>query len=338
MWNPFARLPTRMRLLAAAVLAVLLLAAVAVPVVLHLRHRTALQQALALAPGNAQRYLFTDWSRITRAHDPSQTEASPIADLARQMSRSFGFSPSDLEWELSVGSPETADRGQVDLLRLPDSFDVAALSGTLRGLGYRAPTTPTGVWDGIDATTDKDSSLFAAVALDPADHLIRLSDSATYLSQLVDSSGTPLPGPLADAARALGGDTVSAQVWTGSYLCRALALGTMDDDTATEGQQLVAQAGPINPVLGVGFAETGSGDVLTAMAFADHDQAKANADARSRLAVGPAVGQNDGSFTSMFHLGRVEADGDVVTMDLQPREPQLYADLLSGGPILFATC
>jgi hypothetical protein len=338
-WNPLRRLSRRTRLLAAIAIAVVVVAAVAVPVVAHLRHRTPLQEAMAMAPGDAQRYGFTDWSQVDHPHDPSATIASGIADLTGTLQRSFGFTPTQLEWELLVGNPETANSGQVDLLRFPDSFDVASLAGRLRGLGFTAPSTPTGVWGGLNATTATAGSLFDAVALDPSHHLVRLSDSTSYLATVLDGGhDAALPGEISAAAKALGGDTASAEVYAGSYLCSALSLGTLDTDSEAEGRQLVARAGTINPVLAFGIAQTGSGDVLASMTFADHDQAKANADARSQLAVGPAVGQSDQSFTTMFHLGRVTADGPVVTMRLEPREHQLLGDLLSGGPILFATC
>ncbi|MCW2795069.1 MAG: hypothetical protein JWM79_566, partial [Nocardioides sp.] len=39
-----------------------------------------------------------------------------------------------------------------------------------------------------------------------------------------------------------------------------------------------------------------------------------------------------------FDLGPVQADGSVVTMDLQPVEGQYVLSDLSTGPLLFATC
>ena len=65
--------------------------------------------------------------------------------------------------------------------------------------------------------------------------------------------------------------------------------------------------------------------------------AGAVADTRAELASGPAPGQG-GDFADRFTLGKVSADGTVVTMVLQPLEGAFVLSDLSSGPVLFATC
>jgi hypothetical protein len=77
--------------------------------------------------------------------------------------------------------------------------------------------------------------------------------------------------------------------------------------------------------------------VRVAMAFESDDQARRNADSRSRLAAGPAPGQG-GAFSDRFTLGPVTADGSVLTMELKPVQDSPVLSDLSTGPLLFATC
>jgi len=79
------------------------------------------------------------------------------------------------------------------------------------------------------------------------------------------------------------------------------------------------------------------GDVRVAMEFADDDQARPNADSRTVLAAGPAVGQG-GDFADRFALGSAGADGTVVVLDLDPVAGAYVLSDLSTGPVLFATC
>jgi hypothetical protein len=73
------------------------------------------------------------------------------------------------------------------------------------------------------------------------------------------------------------------------------------------------------------------------MAFDEEDQAQADARTRSRLASGPAPGQG-GDFRERFTLGRVAADGRVLTMELERVEGAFVLSDLNNGPVLFATC
>ena len=80
-----------------------------------------------------------------------------------------------------------------------------------------------------------------------------------------------------------------------------------------------------------------SRDVVVAMTFETDDQARANADSRSKLAVGPAPGQG-GTFSDRFKLGRVVASGHLLTMRLKPHDGTFVFSDLNHGPVLFASC
>ena len=69
----------------------------------------------------------------------------------------------------------------------------------------------------------------------------------------------------------------------------------------------------------------------------DGEQARRNADSRSALAAGPAPGQG-GDFSDRFAVDSATAEGDLVTLDLEPVEGTYVLSDLSSGPVLFATC
>jgi hypothetical protein len=323
-------------------------------------HHSSLEQALALAPKDGQRYSWTDWDGVrgevgasvgpdssagqigrfvAKAEDDDLTNSSALAEVGNTMQDDFGFSPATVDWEMLVGRPLNEGAGQVDLLRLPDADSFTAVRDALTKLGYRVPSESDGVWDGSTAQVAQTETLLSYVALDQDDHVVLISDDRDTIGKAVDSlgSGGDLPDGIAQVANAIG-NPLSAEIDSGSYLCNALALSHADASDQAEGAQLIANAGEVNPILGFALSVQPGGDLLSAMSFADHDQAKTNADSRSKLAVGPAAGQSTGDFTDMFTLGEVRADNDVVTMRLHPKEDRVYSDLLSGGPILFATC
>ena len=133
------------------------------------------------------------------------------------------------------------------------------------------------------------------------------------------------------------GEPLSAAVYTGDYACGALAMAQADADDQAEAAQLVATAGTVDPYSAFAMSAQPDGHVRVVLAFADDDQARTNADSRSVLATGPAVGQG-GDFADRFSLASAEADGSLVTLDLQPVEGQYVLSDLSTGPVLFATC
>ena len=108
----------------------------------------------------------------------------------------------------------------------------------------------------------------------------------------------------------------------------------VDQATAAE---LLAAAGKVNPLTGVRPRGPARREVLAVLSFETEDQARTNADTRAELASGPAPGQG-GDFSERFTLGDVVADGNLVTMDLEPVEGAFVLSDLSSGPVLFATC
>jgi hypothetical protein len=309
-------------------------------------HRTDLEDAMARAPHDAQRFSWTDWTAVrhelggdlderssssavtdflSEGYDADLTSTSALVQSAPVLQVLYGFSPASVDWELFSQS----DAGAVVMLHLPASYDFDALADRLTDLGYTPPEDDTGVWVGgedllaeLGAGTDGITPELNHLALDAEDGLVLTSDSAEYLSQeVVDASAEPL----------------SAAIYTGDYTCENLAMSQADDGDQARADSLIEAAGGVNPMTGFAMAVQPDRDVRVAMSFESDDQARANADARAELASGPAVGQG-GDFADRFDLGPVQADGSVVTMELRPVEGQYVLSDLSTGPVLFATC
>jgi hypothetical protein len=343
----------RWRVAGAAALAVVVVIALVIALVLGVRawrsaHRSDLERALSFAPTDAQRYSWTDWAAVRRAvgtssesallsrgYDEDLTAGSSLTDSAEVLRRSFGISLARVDWELFAQSTS----GAVVIVKVPGSFD--AIRDQLTEAGFAPPSSPTGVWDGSSVDVGAVPELQYA-ALDESDHLVLTSDSDTYLRQRVDRLGQgSLPGPVADVVARIG-TPLSAEIYGGDYTCEKLAMSQADPADAAQGDQLIAAAGKVNPVLAFAMARSARssgrpGDVTVAMAFADHGQAVTNADTRASLAAGPAPGQG-GTFPDRFTLGKVTASGPVVTMDLHPKPGSFVLSDLSTGPLLFATC
>ena len=132
------------------------------------------------------------------------------------------------------------------------------------------------------------------------------------------------------------GSPLAAAIYGGDVVCGSLAMGNAGPADQAEARDLLAAAGEVNPLTGFAMARS-SGGVRVAMSFDTEEQARANADSRARLASGPAPGQG-GAFSDRFDLGRVSAQGEVVTMELDPVEGSYVLSDLSSGPVLFATC
>lgn len=324
---------------------------------------SALQQALRLAPGDAGRYVWTDWAGVRRrlgadldarstptqvqsfldkGYDADLTSNSTLADAAGLLQASFGWSPATLEWELLSQSTS----GEVLIGRLPDSMSTDALEARLKGLGYVPPAHGESVWDGSVADLSSADSggtgavapeVLEYVAFDPDHHLVLGSDNGGYLQKAVDGLGDDeLPSGIDRVADAVG-SPLSAAVYSGDYTCTKLAMTQAAPEDQQAATSLIEQAGKVNPVDGFAMGSEPDGDVRVALAFESHEQAVANADSRAKLAAGPAPGQG-GDFTDRFHLGRAAADGDVVTMELRPVAGATVMSDLSNGPVLFATC
>ena len=345
----------------AVVVAVVLVAAALVGVRLLRDDRTDFAEAMALSPGDAARYTWTDWSAVrrqvgahvdadstpaqvaaflTKGYDEDLTPMSSLTDSAGLLQKSYGWSPATLDWEMFSESTT----GAVMIGRLPDSADVDDLEDHLTTLGFTPPGKDGDVWDGGDVTLpsaggsdDLSTPVITHVAFVPDRHLVLTSDSQAYLQDVVDHlDDDKLPAGVQRAVDAVG-DPLAAAVYTGDYTCSALAMTQADQDDQATAAQLVAKAGKVNPVDGFAMAREPGGDVRVAMAFENHEQAVTNADSRAALAAGPAPGQY-GTFADRFRLGKVAADGDVVTMALHPVTGASVLSDLSTGPVLFATC
>lgn len=328
----------------------------------HEAHRTDLQQAIALAPADAERFSFTDWAGVRRlldagdlstdssyrdvegflatAYDRDLSSTSAMVGSAQVLQDKFGFSPASVVWELFSQSTD----GAVVTMRMPDGFAFDDLADTLTGLGYLEPKDEDGVWVGGGDVVARISGgiglspEFQYVALDAADHLVLTSDTSSYLTVARDAAnggGDTVSG--LDAVVAAAGDALSAAVYSGDNVCRALAMSQADESDQAQADQLVAVAGKVNPLTGFAMASQADGTVRVAMSFEDADQARTNADTRATLAAGPAVGQG-GDFSDRFSIVSTTADGDLVEMDLKPVEGAFVLSDLSNGPVLFATC
>lgn len=340
----------RWRVVGVAALAVVLVVALLLGVrAWRHAHRSELERALDFAPKDAARYSWTDWAGVRRAlgtrsnatllskgYDADLTPSSSITDSVDLLRDDFGFTPATMDWELLSQSTS----GATLIMKVPGSF--ATIRSHLKQAGFTAPSSDEGVWDGSSVEATGDVPILGFVALDEDDHLVITSDSDAYLTEVVDhlDKGS-LPGPMADVAGKVG-TPLAAELYDGDYTCEKLAMAQADPADAAEGTQLIARAGEVSPILGFAMAREArasgkAGDVSVAMAFADHGQAVTNANTRAKLAAGEAPGQG-GSFTDRFTLGRVAADGSVVTMDLRPKPGSYVLSDLSTGPLLFATC
>jgi hypothetical protein len=345
---------------AAAGVAVVVLALVATGVVWWLGARgTELEKAVAMAPAGSQRLSWTDWAAVRErlgsspgsdpsaeqlqqlmddGYDADLTSTSALLASAETLRSQLGFSPATLEWELFTQS----ERGAADYLRFPDDADLDALGDKLEALGFTRPDEEDGVWRGgtdvlarVDGTLTPELGFFA---IDADRHLVVTSDTADYLAVAMDTvAGDADPVDGLDDVVSGSGEPLTAAVYAGAYACSALAMSSADQADQARAEQLVEDAGEVNPVTGFAMSVQPGGDVRVVLGFESEDQARTNADSRSVLARGPAPGQG-GDFTDRFTVRSVTADGDVVTLDLDPLEGQYVVSDLSSGPVLFATC
>ena len=317
-----------------------------------------LERAVALAPDGAQRLTWTDWADVRQeldadlsassdtdrlgaflaeAYDADLSPMSALLESAEAMHREYGFSPATLEWELL----SQGDDGAAVLMRLPDDTDFDRLGDRLEDLGYQRPDSDTGVWrGGIDLlpTIGTLTPELQHLALDEDQDLVVGSDTAAFAETAMASvTGEAESVSGLDDVVAKSGPALAAAVYSGEVACSSLAMGSADPSDQDQARELVARAGEVNPVTGFSMAALPGGDVRVAMSFESEEQARTNADTRVALASGPAPGQG-GDFADRFRLGRVAAEGSVVTMELDPVEGSYVLSDLSSGPVLFATC
>lgn len=341
------------------VVAVAVLAAAAVVVVWRLRgdDPSRFSAAVALAPKTTERFSWTDWTGVRdelgldlsvdsspdevtelfdRAYDHDLVQMTALDTSGPAIQRSLGFSPASIDWELFAQGRD----GAVVLMGLPASYDLGRLRERLRSAGFVEPQRADGVWEGgVDLLERLGGSItpeLAALQIDEEHHLLVGSDDADYLAQRTDLARGDEDDAVTEAVAAAG-PALSAAAYTGDQACSALAMSEADPADRGRASELIAAAGEVHPIAGFAMAALPGGDVRVAMAFETDDQARTDADARSRLAAGPAPGQG-GSFPDRFRLGKVVASGPVLTMELHPQADTFVLSDLSSGPVLFATC
>ncbi len=339
-------MPKRLTIVVVAVVGVALLAAAVIVGVRWWRERdrTRFEQATAYAPADAERLSWTDWAAVRtkagadldRAFSQDLTSNSALVQSAPVLRSHFGFSPANADWELFSQSTE----GAVVIIKLSDSA-LDAVGDDLEDAGFTRPGTDDGVWVGGDSLLpeigDNLTPELEYVALDADDGLVLTSDRADYLKQVVDSLGDGQVSAPLRAVVAGSGAPVSAAAYDGDRACSALAMSQADDVDQATAAQLVAKAGTVDPMRAISLSVQPGGGVRVVMAFADDDQARTNATSRAALASGPAPGQG-GDFSDRFSVESSTAEGDLVTLRLEPESGSYVLSDLSTGPVLFATC
>jgi hypothetical protein len=348
--------PRRLWIAAAVVLAL----AAGAAGYLRWRHHaeTPFAWAAAHTPAGAQRLSWTDWSAVrehehadlstrssaaevrrflSRAYDDDLSSTSALVTSAAVLQERYGFSPASADWELFAQSYQ----GAVVMVHLPSSVDLGDVADHLRDLGYREPSDPTGIWLGggdlLARISPELTGELQYVALDPADHLVLTSDSASFLAVAMAAArasgrASGLDGVVDDA-----GQPLSSAVYAGDYACGALAMAHAGPADQAQAKQLLAAAGEVNPYSAFAMSDEPDGSVRVSFEFETAETARTNAETRATLARGPAPGQG-GSFDDRFRVTSATAQGTLVVLQLAPRPGAAVVSDLSTGPVLFASC
>ncbi len=332
-----------------------------------------LERAVSLAPADTERWTWTDWAAVRErlgvtgtdddavrrlldaGFDADLTSASGLVESAPLLAQSFGWSPASIDWELLAQSPD----GALEIVGLGDDADTAALGERLESLGYTRPDAADGVWEGGEevlarlnaagGTTGTPTLQF--VAFDEERSLVLASDQLTYLERGLEEAAEehePSAPGVTDVLATLPEQPLSAVLLSGEQACGALSMGAAGDSDQAAADELLAQAGPVNPLTGFVLAllppaDDGDGgsqeplDLRVGLGFESEEQARTNADTRAALAAGPAPAQG-GAFSDRFSVDEVTAEGTTVTLDLTPVTGAYPLSDLSDGPVLFATC
>lgn len=353
----------RKRRVAIVGVVVALVAATVVGVVLwQHQNRTDLERALEFLPSETQRVAWTDWHRVRdelgvdvdadspgedaqelvdKGFEPDLTSGSAMVQSAAALQDKFGFSPASVEWE-ALGQ---SDEGAVVAVRLAEDADFDEIAANLAALGYTEPDNEDGVWlGGVDLMPAIDPSLnpeFQHVALLADERIVLTSDESSYLETVLETANGDQDSlrsvdEVADVAAAAG-DVVSGVLMQGEHACQALAMSQADAEDQRIADNLVAEAGDVNPLTGFLIASQPDGRIRAVLGFESDDQAEANTESRRRLAEGEAPGQG-GDFSERFSVETAEQDGRTVVLTLDPIEGEYVVSDLSHGPVLFATC
>ncbi len=320
---------------------------------------TPLAEAVSMAPSGTSRLSWTDWAGVRRevgadvdggstaaevddfvaaAFDGDLSSMSALGTSAGVMQEELGFSPATISWELLAQSGQ----GAVEVIGVGDAVDLDDVAERLTELGWAAPQDEDGVWVGGPDVLSRVGSMLTPelqhFALLPDEGIILASDQAPYLEEVLQVVGGDADGAddLADLAGGLG-EPLAAAVYDGAYACEELAMSQADDDAQAEAEQLVDAAGGVHPLTGFAMGLMPGGDVLALMQVEDADDAPSDAEARARLAGGPAPGQG-GDFSDRFTVEGAASEGREVSLDLRPVGDAYVLSDLTSGPVLFATC
>ena len=318
---------------------------------------TALAGALRMAPADAERFSWTDWTGVRRevgldlsadspgpavqdlldrGFDADLTSSSALGESALVMQERLGFSPATLDWELFSQGLATASL----VMRVGPEVDYDVVASSLVGAGYAEPAEDDGNWAAdpeTDAITSQVTPELNFVSLDRERSLIYASDSTSGINAAVQAGRADDTEVFSQEVVAAAGEPVAAALYTGDHVCSALAMANADATDLAAGEALVAAAGVVNPITGFSIGADADGGVRVVMSFETEEQALANAETRAVLATGPAPGQG-GNFAERFALKSVGATGTVVALDLTPVPGAYVLSDLSTGPLLFATC
>ena len=284
--------------------------------------------AIAHAPAGADRYSWTDWAAVrTALHHPAATELENDAYNADLLETTAlrGSSADLTAMGLSLASVDSEmfvqrKTGDADVLRLNTSVNPASWTGWTKTGSYW--TSPNSIANPI---------LAYAQVTDGGRTLVTANDPG-YLTQAVGALRQSNPVP-----DTVSGSPLSAFTFSGDYVCSALALAHASATDQAAGQDLIAHAGQVNPILSYTLARNSATDVYVSMGFADGGQARTNAITRQNLAVGQAPGIG-GRFTDIFTLDKATWSGKVATLHLTPVNGSALMGMLSSNAVLFATC
>lgn len=317
-----------------------------------------LATALAMAPEPSARIGWTDWAGVREelhadlsaasqttevqafldaGFDADLTSTSALVESAPVLQERYGFSPATVDWELFAQSTE----GAVLIVGLPGSMDLDGLEDRIEEVGYQRPSEDDGIWIGghdllpqLGTVTQE----LAFITIDRERRVLAASDESESVETWRDEQrGLDLDDALSGVVGEMPDDTLSTAIYRGDYACTALAMTEAPDADRTRAADLIDAAGEVSPLRAYAIATLPGADVRVAMAFASEEQARTNADTRAVLASGPAPGQG-GSFPDRFDLGEVTADGEIVTMELEPVPGNYVMSDMASGPVLFATC
>ena len=256
------------------------------------------------------------------------------------MQELYGFSPATAEWEAFAQGKS----GATMVLQTEGDFDTIAEN--LRALGYTAPKKDDGLWKGgADLVAGIDPTItpeLQYVVLLQGEGKVVTSDNPDYVVVAAkaargDADSVASVDGLDDVVAGLG-DPAAAMVWAGDFACEDLAMSSADQEAQDRAEQLVREAGGVDPLAGLAMGMRPDRSLEVVEGFEDSGQAKDNLRSRAELAVGEAVGRG-GSFTDDFRLTSSKAVGSTVRLTLRPRSRTGFVlSALDSGPVLLATC